>query len=265
MKRYSILLVSFLIFRTFLFAQTNEPSAPSAAQGSPSQQGATSDETAHLPNTSPVKLKVCSDKNPQPCVTPPRAVFAPNPDYPEAARAAHFQGVCVLKLTVGSDGRTHDITVARSLGFGLDEKAVEAVKEWRFEPATKGGEPVPVKVNVEVSFRVVAGKPSPALSSNKVRPQSGIILSPVSAHVVTSGQQQFTATVRDGGKKSAVAWSVSGSGCASSTCGTISEDGLYSAPPTVPVPAIVTITATLASDPARRTSAMVTIQSGSSP
>jgi len=44
--------------------------------------------------------------------------------------------------------------VARPLGMGLDEKAIEAVRTWRFEPAKKDGQPVPVQMNVEVSFRL---------------------------------------------------------------------------------------------------------------
>ena len=55
---------------------------------------------------------------------------------------------------IGTDGKPHDITVQRSLGMGLDEKAMEAVKQWRFEPGTKDGQPVPVEVSMEVSFRL---------------------------------------------------------------------------------------------------------------
>ena len=53
---------------------------------------------------------------------------------------------------VGSDGRVHDVRVQRTLGMGLDERAVEAVKRWKFEPARKDGQPVAVQVNVEVRF-----------------------------------------------------------------------------------------------------------------
>ena len=55
---------------------------------------------------------------------------------------------------VAADGRPRDIRVARSLGMGLDEKAIEAVRTWRFEPARKDGNPVAVQINVEVSFRL---------------------------------------------------------------------------------------------------------------
>jgi len=87
-------------------------------------------------------------------VSAPRPIFAPDPEYSEEARKAKYQGTCVLWLIVGSDGKTRDIRVMQTLGLGLDEKAIEAVKQWRFEPAMKDGKPVAVQVNVEVTFRL---------------------------------------------------------------------------------------------------------------
>jgi TonB family protein len=87
-------------------------------------------------------------------VSAPKVIFQPDPEYSEEARKAKFQGTCVLWLVVGPDGRPRDIRVARTLGLGLDEKALEAVKNWRFEPALKDGKPVAVQINVEVSFRL---------------------------------------------------------------------------------------------------------------
>ena len=87
-------------------------------------------------------------------VSAPRPVFTPDPEYSEEARKAKYQGTCVLWLVVGPDGKPRDIKVARTLGLGLDEKAIEAVKQWKFEPAMKDGKPVAVQINVEVSFRL---------------------------------------------------------------------------------------------------------------
>lgn len=87
-------------------------------------------------------------------VSAPRAIYDPDPEYSEEARKAKFGGIVVLSVTVDPSGRPRDIRVARSLGMGLDEKAVEAVEKWKFTPGIKDGMPVAVQVNVEVSFRL---------------------------------------------------------------------------------------------------------------
>jgi TonB family protein len=87
-------------------------------------------------------------------VSAPRALDTPDPEYSEEARKAKYQGVCILWLIVGPDGHPRDVKVARSLGMGLDQKAIEAVKKWKFEPAMKDGKPVAVQINVEVNFRL---------------------------------------------------------------------------------------------------------------
>ena len=84
----------------------------------------------------------------------PRVVYEPEPEYSEEARKSRYQGTVVLWLVVGPDGRAHDIRVQRSLGMGLDEKAMEAISRWRFEPGHKDGIPVAVQVNVEVNFKL---------------------------------------------------------------------------------------------------------------
>jgi periplasmic protein TonB len=87
-------------------------------------------------------------------VTAPRVIYAPDPEFSEAARKAKFQGTVVLSVVVGTDGLAHDVRIVRSLGMGLDEKAIEALGTWRFEPGRKDGLPVAVLVNVAVSFRL---------------------------------------------------------------------------------------------------------------
>jgi TonB family protein len=88
-------------------------------------------------------------------VTPPRLIFKMEPQYTEEARAAKFQGTVLLYIVVQADGRATDIRVQRSLGLGLDEKAIEAVQQWRFTPGTKDGNPVPVAATIEVNFRLM--------------------------------------------------------------------------------------------------------------
>ncbi|HXZ28400.1 MAG TPA: energy transducer TonB [Terriglobales bacterium] len=87
-------------------------------------------------------------------VSAPRIVYSPDPEYSEEARKAKYQGTCVLYVVVDAAGHPRDIRVARSLGMGLDEKALEAVRTWRFEPAMKDGKPVAVAINVEVNFHL---------------------------------------------------------------------------------------------------------------
>ncbi len=87
-------------------------------------------------------------------VSAPRALNTPDPDYSEEARKAKYQGTVVLWLIVDSSGHPRDVKVARSLGMGLDQKAIEAVRKWTFEPAMKDGKPVAVQINVEVNFRL---------------------------------------------------------------------------------------------------------------
>jgi len=87
-------------------------------------------------------------------VMAPRAIYSPEPEYSEEARRVKYQAVAVLQVVVDAQGRPRDIRVARSAGMGLDEKAMEAVRQWRFEPGTKDGRPVAVVVNVEVNFRL---------------------------------------------------------------------------------------------------------------
>jgi TonB family protein len=87
-------------------------------------------------------------------VSAPRAIYAPEPEFSEEARKAKYQGTCTLALIVGTDGRPSDIHVVMSLGMGLDEKAIEAVRNWRFEPAMKDGHPVRVPIEVEVDFHL---------------------------------------------------------------------------------------------------------------
>ena len=84
----------------------------------------------------------------------PRPLATPDPEYTEQAREAKLQGTCVLGLIVGADGKPRDIRVIRSLGMGLDEKAIAAVGKWMFAPATKDGNAVPVQISVQVSFKL---------------------------------------------------------------------------------------------------------------
>jgi TonB family protein len=87
-------------------------------------------------------------------ISAPQAISTPDPEYTQEARNAKTQGTCVLWLIVDDQGRPRDIRVVHGLGFGLDAKAIDAVKQWRFEPALKDGHPVNVQISVEVGFKL---------------------------------------------------------------------------------------------------------------
>jgi protein TonB len=82
----------------------------------------------------------------------PSVLSQVDPEFSEEARKAKFQGLCVLTIIVEADGTPSNIRVRGGLGMGLDEKAIEAVKKWRFRPSIKNGHPVrygPVEVDVD--------------------------------------------------------------------------------------------------------------------
>jgi TonB family protein len=87
-------------------------------------------------------------------VSAPRPIFTPEPEFSEEARKAKYQGVVVLTIIVGTDGRVHNPRVIRALGMGLDEKAIEGVKTWKFDPSKKDGRAVAVEMNIEVAFNL---------------------------------------------------------------------------------------------------------------
>ena len=87
-------------------------------------------------------------------VTVPRLLKEVKPQYTAEARAAGIQGTVGLEVIVLKDGTVGDVKVTQSLDtvHGLDEQAVNAIKQWVFDPGTKDGKPVPVRVNAEVTF-----------------------------------------------------------------------------------------------------------------
>ena len=88
-------------------------------------------------------------------VVSPRLLHKVEPSYAPEAREALLEGTVVLQIEIWEDGRMHNPRVLSGLGMGLDERAIEAVRQWRFAPGTKNGEPVRVTAQVEVSFRLL--------------------------------------------------------------------------------------------------------------
>jgi len=87
-------------------------------------------------------------------VSAPIPIYKPEPPYSEQARKAKYQGTVVLWIVVDAQGAVQQAQVVKPLGMGLDENAVRTVKTWKFKPAMRNGTPVPVRVMVEVSFRL---------------------------------------------------------------------------------------------------------------
>jgi TonB family protein len=87
-------------------------------------------------------------------VLAPRVLYKVEPQYSKEASRDKIQGVVILGVVIDTDGLAKDIQVKKHLDTGLDQKAVEAVSQWRFQPATKNGGPVPVQATIEVNFRL---------------------------------------------------------------------------------------------------------------
>jgi len=87
--------------------------------------------------------------------TAPVVLFQVEPEFSEEARKAKLQGVVMLYGEVDINGRLRNIRVTRGLGLGLEEKAVEAVKQWRFRPGTRDGKPVVSAAAIEVNFHLL--------------------------------------------------------------------------------------------------------------
>jgi TonB family protein len=118
--------------------------------GCSNNHAATMARTAPSPPSPPVVYDASEEG-----VHPPRVVSKVDAKYTKAARKAKIQGAVVVKLEVHPDGRAHNMRIARSVDPGLDRKALEAISQWTFAPATKDGEPVAVQATIEVNFRLL--------------------------------------------------------------------------------------------------------------
>ena len=111
---------------------------------------------SHIPNG----IRLCGAQEAPPLAevgggaSAPVPIYKPEPQYTKQALKAKLQGNVMLAVVVDVDGKAKNIQVVRSLGMGLDEKAVEVVATWRFKPGFKDGVPVPVKANIDVRFRM---------------------------------------------------------------------------------------------------------------
>ncbi|HEX7190636.1 MAG TPA: energy transducer TonB [Thermoanaerobaculia bacterium] len=87
-------------------------------------------------------------------VKAPIVIRGVNPVYPDDERRNHVSGIVILEALIGKDGRVKDAAVLKTVSAGLDQAALDAVRQWEFKPGTLNGEPVDVLFNLTVSFRL---------------------------------------------------------------------------------------------------------------
>jgi TonB family protein len=121
-------------------------------------------------------------------ISAPVVLYQPEAQFSDEARRAKYQGTCVLALIVDAHGNPQNVHVVRTLGMGLDEKAIEAVSTWRFKPAMKDGTtPVPVMITVEVDFHLYSGrKPDRSAAAIKSLPGSSTAQGKVKLPVIVN-------------------------------------------------------------------------------
>jgi TonB family protein len=110
---------------------------------------------AATPNPVPASIQQAAQMGGYPAkATMPKLIRKTEPEYTEEARQAKFQGTVTLSAVINAEGVAQDLRVVHTLGMGLDEKAIEAVKQWKFEPGTRDGKPVATMSTIEVNFRL---------------------------------------------------------------------------------------------------------------
>ena len=118
--------------------------------------GVPSSTAAKPPDPEPgPKRADCKVNAKQPGVVMPMLFDKVEPEYSEEARGAKFQGLVTVSFVVGVDGRAYDFRVTHSLGLGLDERAIQAMRQWMFLPGLKDGAPVLFCANAETTFRLL--------------------------------------------------------------------------------------------------------------
>jgi len=98
----------------------------------------------------PANQPALRDLNPH----PPKLISKVEPEYSAEARKAKYQATVLLSAVIGADGVPRDIRIVVGAGLGLDERAIECVSKWRYEPEVRDGKAIPARVTVEVNFRL---------------------------------------------------------------------------------------------------------------
>lgn len=136
--------------RKLEFRDRDGEADPLLAQAKPIRLAQVDRISAHSTNTSVTPAAHVGRNVSAPALTSKR-----EPDYSADALTVKLQGSVLFRMTIGTDGMAHDLQLIKSLGFGLDERAAEALSQWQFTPGKKDGVPVPVEATVEVNFRLM--------------------------------------------------------------------------------------------------------------
>ena len=103
-----------------------------------------------------------------------RLVSTFEPPSNQYAQDHGVAGICLYHVVIGADGKPGEIAVARPIGFGLDENAVDAIRKATFEPASKDGKPVPVLLNLVVEFRIYSKRTAVTANPTQQPPESSL-------------------------------------------------------------------------------------------
>jgi TonB family protein len=142
-----LLVAGGLVVRAFrLTAQAGAPPALNSAAPGPAEPAVTPHPTTR--NDTAQVYTVGGD------VTAPVPIYKPEPAYTKEARAAKLQDTVILWIVVDASGNVTDVKLVRGVDKGLDESAMQTLRTWKFKPAMKKGKTVPVRVVVEVSFKL---------------------------------------------------------------------------------------------------------------
>jgi TonB family protein len=142
MKTIALLLTLFFLATSF----GQQDSAPPAQSDVGKDSTQMPSEVSHFPRCHG------DSSNSADCVVAPRRIYAPQPRFPRTELKKGRGGTVTVTLIVGTDGLPQNVNVNRSLSPAFDAAAVDAVKKWKFSPATYDGKPVKVPVEVEVEF-----------------------------------------------------------------------------------------------------------------
>jgi periplasmic protein TonB len=130
-------------------APVDAPVAMADGQGLPTQSGPPTPARPATPSVAALPSEGITQ------TAAPRGGYQVKPSYPRTARRAGIQGTTLLGVFIGADGHVGDVVVKQSAGHpDLDAAAADAVRRWRFEPARRGSEPVPMWVLLPVEFRL---------------------------------------------------------------------------------------------------------------